>query len=143
MGAQSSLLGLVGATGLAVSKIAETGAQLAEDKKEKKKALEEEKSDENEVALEKADIMLKKAKAEEDLDKLNEGYKKDKETLKMWKQGMVDVGNGTYMQTSDDLSKDIKIMQRSLKIQREKRKARNLQISALKDKLNKLNGGNK
>lgn len=132
MGAQSSLLGLVGATGLAVSKIAETGAQLAEDKKEKKKALEENKDAE---ALKNASTMLKKADAEEELGKLQEEYKPLKEELGQWKKGLVDVGNGNYMPTSDDLSQDIKMRSKALKVMNEKIKARKLQIKTYKNML--------
>ena len=130
MGAQSSLLGLVGATGLAVSKIAETGAQLAEEKKEKNKALEE---DKNAEALKNASTMLKKADAEEELGKLQQEYKPLKEELGQWKKGLVDVGNGTYMKTSDDLSQDIKMRRKSLKIMSEKIKARKMQVKAYKE----------
>ena len=139
MGAQSSLLGLVGATGLAVSKIAETGAQLAEEKKEKNKALEENKVDEDKEALKKADVMLKKADVEEKLGKLQDEYKTSKDELKQWKKGMVDVGNGTYMKTNDDLTKDIKLRSKSLKIMAEKITAMKLQ----RDTYRRIIGGNK
>lgn len=132
MGAQSSLLGLVGATSLAVGKMAETGAKISEEKKEKKKALEEDKDAE---ALKNASTMLKKADAEEELGKLEQEYKPLKEELGQWKKGLVDVGNGNYMPTSDDLSSDIKMRKKSLKIMKEKIKARKLQVNTYKEML--------
>ena len=105
MSIQNSLNSVVGA--LAGAALA---GKHAHDKKEKENLKQQgqvETVDENAEALKQANIMLKKAGVEEDLGKLQEEYKKDKEELGQWKQGLVDVGNGTYMKTNDDLSDDI------------------------------------
>lgn len=138
MGAQSSLLTLVGATGLGVSKVADVAVNAAkslEEKEEPAKKQEVKKVDEDKEALKQADIMLKKADAEEKLDKLKGEYKESNTELQQWKKGMVDVGNGTYMQTNDDLSQDIKMRKKALKVMKEKIKARKLQITTYKTML--------
>ena len=91
--------------------------------------------DESAKALKEADTLLKKSEAEEDLSKLNEQYAKDKEELGHWQEGKVDVGNGNYMETNEDLSKDIKMRKKALKVMKEKIKARKLQISTYKTML--------
>ena len=143
MGAQSSLLTLVGATGLGVSKVADVAVDAAKSLEEKeepaKKEPEVKKVDEDKEALKQADMILKKADAEEKLDKLKGEYKESNAELQQWKKGMVDVGNGTYMQTNDDLSQDIKMRRKSLKIMKEKIKARKMQLDTYK----KLLGGKK
>lgn len=89
--------------------------------------------DENVENLKEADTLLKKAEAEEDLDKLQGEYKAGKAEVKMWKQGMVDIGGGNYMQTGEDLSQDIRMRNKALRIMNQKIKARKLQISAYKE----------
>lgn len=138
MGAQSSLLTLAGVTGLGASKIAEVAVDAAkslDEKKEpeKKQAIKE--VDENKEALKQADIMLKKVGAEEEMNKLKGEYNESKSELNRWKQGLVDVGGGNYMTTQDDLSVDIKMRQKSLKLIREKIKAKKIQIDAYKSML--------
>ena len=91
--------------------------------------------DENGEALKEADALLKKSEAEEDLNKLNEQYAKDKDELGHWQEGKVDVGNGNYMETNEDLSKDIKMRKKALKVMKEKMKARKLQLEAYKTML--------
>lgn len=144
MGAQSSLLTLVGATGLGVSKVADVAMDAAkslekEEEPVQAKKQEVKKVDEDKEALKQADMILKKADAEEKLDKLKGEYKESNAELQQWKKGMVDVGNGTYMQTNDDLSQDIKMRRKSLKIMKEKIKARKMQLDTYK----KLLGGKK
>lgn len=143
MGAQSSLLTLVGATGLGVSKVADVAVDAAKSLEEKEEPAKKEqvvkKVDENKEALKQADIMLKKADAEEELDKLEQEYKSSSAELKQWKKGLVDVGNGSYMPTNEDLSQDIKMRKKSLKIMKEKIKARKMQLDTYK----KLLGGKK
>ena len=138
MGAQSSLLTLVGATGLGVSKVADVAVDAAKSlEKEEESVKKEEVKKENKDAesLKQASTMLKKADAEEELGKLQEEYKPLKEELGQWKKGLVDVGNGNYMQTNEDLSSDIKMRQKALKIMKEKIKARKLQIRTYKNML--------
>lgn len=137
MGAQSSLLTLVGATGLGVSKVADVAVDAAKslEKEEEVKKEEVKKEDKDAESLKQASTMLKKADAEEELGKLQEEYKPLKEELGQWKKGLVDVGNGNYMQTNEDLSNDIKMRQKALKIMKEKIKARKLQIRTYKNML--------
>lgn len=97
--------------------------------------------DESAKALKEADTLLKKSEAEEDLSKLNEQYAKDKEELGHWQEGKVDVGNGNYMETNEDLSKDIKMRKKALKVMKEKIKARKLQITTYKTMLGGKNNG--
>lgn len=132
MGAQSSLLQLAGVTGVGAVKIGETVSKLVDEKKAKNK---EEEVDKDAESLKQASTMLKKAGAEEELGKLQEEYKPLKEELGQWKKGLVDVGNGNYMQTNEDLSSDIKMRQKALKIMKEKIKARKLQIRTYKNML--------
>ena len=139
MGAQSSLLTLVGATGLGVSKIADVAVKTSESLNEKEEPVKEQKVekevDKNKEALTQADIMLKKADVEESLGKLKKEYDESNAELKQWKQGKVDVGGGNYMKTEEDLSKDIKMRSKSLKIMREKIKARKMQLATYKNLL--------
>ena len=95
--------------------------------------------DESAKALKEADTLLKKSEAEEALGKLKDQYDIDSKELKQWKQGKVDVGNGNYMETNEDLSKDIKMRKKSLKIMKEKIKARKLQL----DTYSSMLGGKK
>ena len=132
MGAQSSLLQLAGVTGVGAVKIGETVSKLVDEKKAKDK---EEEVDKDAESLKQASTMLKKADVEEELGKLQEEYKPLKEELGQWKKGLVDVGNGNYMQTNEDLSSDIKMRQKALKIMKEKIKARKLQIRTYKNML--------
>lgn len=86
-------------------------------------------------SLNEANIMLKDADAKEDLGKLQQEYSAGSAELNMWKQGKVDVGNGNYMDTNDDLTNDIKMRVRALKVLKEKITARKLQIGAYKEML--------
>ena len=142
MGAQSSLLTLAGVTGLGAAKIAEAAVDAAKavdekEEPEKKPAVKE--VDENKQALQEASLMLKKADAEEDINKLKGQYNESNAELKKWKQGLVDVGDGHYMSTNDDLSSDIKMRSKSLKVLKEKIKAKKIQIDTYK----KMLGGKK
>ncbi|MBO7735616.1 MAG: hypothetical protein J6S67_23825 [Methanobrevibacter sp.] len=133
MSIQNSLNSVVGA--LAGAALAGKHAKDKKEKEDLKQQEQVETVDENAEALKQANTMLKKAGVEEDLGKLQEEYKKDKEELGQWKQGLVDVGNGTYMKTNDDLSEDIKMRNKALKVMRQKMKAKRMQIDAYKNML--------
>lgn len=122
------------AAGIAVAKKVDSKEEPKEEKEVKTSEVNPEKE-----ALKQADTMLKKADAEEALSKLQDAYKVSNAELKQWKKGMVDVGNGTYMQTNDDLSSDIKMRKKALKVMKEKITARKLQVETYA----KLIGGKK